>query len=866
MSASGLAITAFAPGSGGAGTTVTVTGLGLGSVTSARLGSVDATFRAISDTSLEVTVPAGASTGRIELSASGRVTLSATDFTVIAVPSITSVAPTTVIPPARIALTGSALDAVREVRLNALVLTIAARTPTRLDVDVPNGAASGTLSLVDTAGVARPVSQPITVTGPLAITSFSPASIVTGQLLTVNGANLDRAQSVVFANGATAAIAGRSGTTRITAVVPDSAASGVFRVRGNLSDEVLSASALQVVPAIRVDANVVYRVTAAGQSVTIAGTGLTEVSAVRVGSLTATISTKSATQLVFVVPSGLSCGAIALDSTSQPTVPGGSVVVGTGCVASAGGLEFAQVLSQGPTDARLRLVPGKETWVRTYVVASQTGVSAPLVRLTGYNGAAILGTLTMTGPATLPVVTGAVMPDSVRYNEAQSFNVELPATWVRSGLAVRVEIDPLAQLGSPIIVDAAPVVGSGTRMEIVLVPVVSGGFVPALPTAAAVRDEITRRFPIPAANITVTVRAPYTLASVTDGLDTSSDWSNALSEVRSLRQMEVGSNDQRFYFGFVRRSAGSIAGIGYVPGRTALGWDSAAGWQRTLSHELGHNLSRPHAPCGGVASPDPNYPYAGGVLSATPLMDSVPVAIDIVSPVKPTGDMDADIMGYCSGAWFSDYNYREMQRYMEGQPSLIAAGVAADAVEQDLLLISGTIGPDGMQLAPVQALRAVASGGGGEYTLRLVTRDGRSFDHAFEADLVDHAEPPERQFAVAVPDPGAPLARIEVLQGGTAVLARSSGRASIQRAGGAQIERLRGVDWSEAGGVLRVQWDTTAASHIAVTYVANGERTVLGVNRAGGSVDFDVSQLPPGGRFEIALSDGLNARTLHIRR
>ena len=203
--------------------------------------------------------------------------------------------------------------------------------------------------------------------------------------------------------------------------------------------------------------------TAAGQSVTIAGSGLTEVSVVRVGSMTATVSSKSATQLVFVVPSGLSCGAIALDSASQPTVPGGSVVVGSGCVASVGGLEFAQVMSQGPTDARLRLVPGKETWVRTYVVASQAGVPAPLVRLTGYSGAAILGTLTMTGPATLPVVSGSVMPDSVRYSESQSFNVELPTTWVRSGLAVRVEVDPMQQLGTPIVVDAAPVVGSGTR-------------------------------------------------------------------------------------------------------------------------------------------------------------------------------------------------------------------------------------------------------------------------------------------------------------------------------------------------------------------------------------------------------------------
>ena len=212
---------------------------------------------------------------------------------------------------------------------------------------------------------------------------------------------------------------------------------------------------------------------------------------------------------------------------------------------------------------------------------------------------------------------------------------------------MRVEVDPLRQFGNPVVVDATPALGTGTRIEIVLVPLVSGGFAPTMPTPAQVLDEITRRFPIPRANIGVTARAAYTLTSVTDGLDTQTDWSNALVELNQLRSMEVGNNPTRFYFGFVRRSGGGIAGIGYVPGRAALGWDAASQWVRTMSHEIGHNLSRPHAPCGNVASPDPNYPYPGGVLGATPLMDSVPAAINIISPVAQT-----DIMGYCGGTWF----------------------------------------------------------------------------------------------------------------------------------------------------------------------------------------------------------------------
>lgn len=866
-SPAGVAITGFAPTAGAPGSVVNVSGASLSAVTSARVGGVDATFRALSDAALEVTVPATARTGRIELNAAGRVLLSEADFTVMSVPAVTALTPTTLLPPGRITLAGTALDLVREVRLNALVLTIATRTPTSLAVDVPAGAMSGTLTVVDTAGVARPLAQMITIAGPVTMSSFSPATIVTGQTLTVNGTNLDRASSLVFVNGATATIAARTGTTRLTAVVPDAAASGVFRVRADAGDEALSATALQVIPAVRVDANAVYRVAAAGDSVTITGTGLTEVATVRVGSTAATIVTKAATQLVFTAPGSLACGAITLESASQPSVAGGSLVVGAGCVATVAGVEFAQVLSQGPTDTRLRLVPGKETWARAFVVSAQANVPAPLVRLTGYNGAAILGTVDMAGPAMLPVASGATAPDSVRYNEAQSFNVELPAAWVRSGLSVRVEVDPLRQLGAPVVVDATPSVGVNTRIEVVLVPVVSGSFVPTMPTVDAVRDEITRRFPIPRANITVTVRPSYTLTSTTDGLDTSSEWTNALIELNQLRSMEAGSNATRFYFGVVRRSGGGIAGIGYVPGRTALGWDSTTQWARTMSHEMGHNLSRPHAPCGGVANPDPNYPYAGGVLSGTPLMDSVPAAIDIVSPVSQT-----DIMGYCSGSWFSDYNFREMQRYMEGQPSLIATlatqatQIAADAVEQDMLLVAGTIGQDGLQLAPVQSMRAVPASGTGEYILRLSLRDGRTFEHAFDAELVDHTELPERHFAIAIPDPGAALARIDVLRGSTPVPLRSSGQATAQRATRASIERLRGIDWNEINGRLRVEWDTAAASHIAVTYVLDGARTVLGVSRTGGVAEFDTSALPAGGRFEIALTDGLNARALQLRR
>ncbi|MGE5160854.1 MAG: IPT/TIG domain-containing protein, partial [Betaproteobacteria bacterium] len=846
----------FAPTAGGAGTTITVTGAGFTGLQSARIGSTAASFTVASDTQLALVVPAGAQTGRIELAAAGRSVLSAVDFTVSGVPQVTALSPTSVLPGGRVTLTGSSLDRVAQVRVNVTVLPIASQAATSLVVDVPQGATSGTITLIDSDGASRPQSQQLTVVAPMTLASFDPVSVVSGQALTVNGTNLDRATAVVFSGGASAPIATRSGSTRITVTVPDAAQSGVVQLLGTAGDQVVSAAPLAVVPAIRVDSSAVYRVATAGADVTIAGSGLTEVAAVTVRGIAATVVSRTATQLVFTTPAGVACGAVSLLSSSQPAVPGGSVVVGNGCTAALAGIEFAQVLSQATTDARQRLVPGKETWVRAYVVSDQAGLPSPMVRVTGYRGTLILGTLQMSGPATLPTTSGGTLTDAIRYSEAQSFNAELPASWVASGLSVRVEVDPERQLGPSTVQDATPGVGTATRLEIVLVPVVSGAFVPTVPSTGAVLDELTRRFPIPRDRIVVTTRAPYTLAGVTDGIDTSTEWSSALSELRQLRDSENPGNAYRYYFGFVRRSGGTTAGIGYVPGRTALGWDSSSGWPRTMSHELGHNFGRPHAPCGSVTGADANYPYAGGALGPTPLVDSVPAPLDVISPVNLT-----DIMGYCSGSWFSDYNYRLMQSHLESLPQASIELAQSEPDRADLLQVAGAIGLAGVVLGPVRASRGVPEFAAGEYTLRLVTQDGRTLDHPFDADLVDHAVPPERHFTLAVLDPG-PLERIEVWRAGE-LLPLQGARAQRTPAAGREAPR---IDWSEDGGRLSMRWNAASAAYASVTHVLDGERRVLALHRQGGTLEVETDGLPAGGSFEISVSDGLNAQRLTVPR
>lgn len=440
-----------------------------------------------------------------------------------AVPQVTSIAPTSVTPPARITATGTHLDLVQEARLGATTLTIAAQAATSLALDVPAGASTDFLTLVARDGVARQTAFQIGIAGSITVTSFAPTTVARGATLTINGTNLQRATAVEFAGGATAPIASSGGATSIAVVVPANAVSGPLAVIGVAGERVTASGELSVVAPIVVDANATYRI-AAGTPVAIAGSGLLSVTAVTVGSSAASIVSLSDTQLVFNVPAGVNCGPITLLADTQPAVPAGAVIVGAGCTLRATGVEFAQVLSQTTTDPYQRLVPGKETLVRTYVVAETSGNAAPTVRLIASAGGTTLGTLPMSGPAVVPqLAAGSPLPASLRYDETRTYNASLPAAWVSAGLSVRVEIDPEGRYGTPLTVSAQPNVGTATTIDLVLVPLVSGNNAPTLPELALAADELVRRLPVPRERIHVSLRAPYTLTSSSDGVDTSTE-------------------------------------------------------------------------------------------------------------------------------------------------------------------------------------------------------------------------------------------------------------------------------------------------------------------------------------------------------
>jgi trimeric autotransporter adhesin len=853
-------ISGFAPAQAAAGETVRVQGAALSSTTRVRLGTIEAAFVVESAQQLRFTVPQGAVSGRIELTGSGSVALSAAELQVRApaLPTVASVTPDTVIAPARVTLAGSALDAVTDVRLNGVPLAIAARSATTLQLDVPAAARSGNLALATAAGPVPGAGPQLTVLAPMSIAGFAPAQVARGGSLTISGAQLDRATAVEFTGGARADISARSGSTSITVLVPGAAASGAIALIGPFNERVASSDVLTVLAPIVVDAQATYRIARVAQAVTIAGSGLSAVTAVTVGSNAASITNRSDSALSFTVPAGTLCAPITLLSATQPAVAAGSVVVGDGCALRVAGVEVAQSLSQAASDPLQRLVPGKSALVRAYLVAESSGNAAPVVRVSATAAGRVLGTLTMTGPATVPqLVAGSALPASLRNDETRSWNATLPAAWVVSGLALRVDA------GLPAATDITPRIGSSTRIDLVLVPLVSGSNAPTMPSAQEVADELVRRLPLGRDAVRVSIRAPYTLNATSDGVDSGTEWSNVLSELEGLRSREA---PDKHYYGFVRPmvSAGT-AGIGYVNRSgsrgllSSLGWDASRGsWRRTMVHELGHNFSRSHAPCGGVSSSDPNYPYAGGLLSATPLFDSI--AVDIISPANL-----ADVMGYCSGTWFSDYNYRAIQAFMEAQPQATAMAVEGAAAE-DVLRVTGRIDAQGVHFEPVMRVtrgRALgASSAVSRHSLQVRGADGSAFDLPVEAVAVDHAD--ELHFIADLPAALQPQ-QLELRHDGRALPLAGGGRATAMSA---RTERAAApaIRWQERGGRLELQWDVAATVAVDAALLEGGRRHVLGLTLRGGSASLDLAALPHGGQFEFSLSSGLSAVRVVVPR
>ena len=506
------------------------------------------------------------------------------------------------------------------------------------------------------------------------------------------------------------------------------------------------------------------------------------------------------------------------------------------------------------------LVAGRDGYIRVFGRANQSNDVNTQVRVRMYVGETLVNTMML---SKAPGV--AMIPD--QSSLASSWNGIVPGRFIQPGLMIIADIDPANAVVEGSETDNAfPASGTPFSFDVRSVAPLRVTFVPVVQRfdkalTGNVTDENKEQFlgdarrMLPLLEIDAEVHAPYTTADSIEltSNDGNNEWLRVLSEMNALR---VAESSVRHYYGVVKVSYNSgIAGYGYVPGRTAIGWDYMPSGRGVAAHELTHNFGRAHAPCGAVGGPDPNFPYAGGTIGV--------YGYDLSSnALRPPST--ADLMGYCSNPWISDYTYVAAMDWRMWNPTPDVAGAAIgiqqNAAPQPSLLVWGRVERGKLVLEPAFSVVAkpVMPREGGAYRIEGIGRNGRTlFSYSFAGEQpADVEDASARHFAVAIPMDEATQANVATIRlsgGGSAPVTLQASPAPEGIA--ASVNAIEAT--TRGSGAVGVRWNGQAARMALIRDRRTGQ--VLSFAR-GSSAEVRSRS----GDLDVILSDGVRSAARRI--
>ncbi len=286
-----------------------------------------------------------------------------------------------------------------------------------------------------------------------------------------------------------------------------------------------------------------------------------------------------------------------------------------------------------------------------------------------------------------------------------SYNAVIPAEHVQPGVELVVEADPDGVVpraaGSQVRFPAS----GGMTLHVIDVPPMEVTIVPVLEAVSPdssifewtdnIGDDSPEvgllRYSFPFSEFTARSREAYITS-----LDLTSDdgqWGLVL-EMEALRAIDNGT-------GYYYAAAASVNGN--VRGRARLAaWASIGkAWDTEFAHEVGHNLSLRHAPCGGALGTDPDFPHSNGGLGAW--------GYDFRDGSVVSAERRRDIMGYCyERGWLSDYFFEKVIEYRERvEGDRAQALIAAERPRSETLVLWGGVVDGQLRLEP--AFRVIAA-------------------------------------------------------------------------------------------------------------------------------------------------------------
>ena len=185
---------------------------------------------------------------------------------------------------------------------------------------------------------------------------------------------------------------------------------------------------------------------------------------------------------------------------------------------------------------------------------------------------------------------------------------------------------------------------------------------------------------------------PVSSVEMTDEGVISHDSGTTWSYFRALRSLQdhwmENAEADEYYHGIFIYGRGDPGGVAYLSGHVGLSLDpyeynngSLLDDYYIFPHEMGHNYSLTHAPCGGPAGVDSNYPYRNARLGPRRGWKF------IENRFIDSKETYYDLMSYCGPRSVSDYNFKKSGRYLEQvvrlaaqQPPQVVASNTSDYV------------------------------------------------------------------------------------------------------------------------------------------------------------------------------------------
>ena len=317
-------------------------------------------------------------------------------------------------------------------------------------------------------------------------------------------------------------------------------------------------------------------------------------------------------------------------------------------------------------DFPVPLVAGEQALLRVFVLAARaTDAGIPTVVATFYHGGIEVHR------ASIPAQSAAIPTEILELALDLSSNALIPGRIVQPGLEMVVEIDPNGTLDPELGVTRRIPETGRTPVDVREMPVLDLTVVPFLLRDDPDRSilDITRgltaqddllwptRTLLPVGGLELTVHEPVTTSS--------DNVFDLYRETAAIRTMEGGAGH---YLGTMPWPiSGGFAGRAHIGGRVSFAIPDSS----VIAHELGHNMSLRHGPCGDPIGVDAAFPHPRGQTGAW--------GYDFEHQ-RLRRPSTADLMSYCHPQWIGDYGFTKALRYrLEDEVGAGAAAAGADA-------------------------------------------------------------------------------------------------------------------------------------------------------------------------------------------